>query len=525
MEPSAKTLVGLLEDSVLARPDAIAVEEATATAPALSYGALGALSDRVRDYLVACGVQRGDRVGIYVQKSIDAYAALLGAMKAGAAYVPVDVLAPPWRAAYILHDCAVKVVVTESHLLAAWEQEARTLGDMARPLVLEHVGGGVGLAAAVDRAALHLAIAPSTTVPIAPSDLAYILYTSGSTGKPKGVMLTHENAMGFVRWCSETFRPTSSDRFSSHAPFHFDLSILDLYLPLAHAATVVLIGAEQGKEPVGLAALIAARGITVWYSTPTILSVLAQFGKMERHDYGALRTVLFAGEVFPVKHLRAVKLRIPHARFFNLYGPTETNVCNYHPIPEMVPDDRAEPYPIGAVCSQLRGRVIDENGADVAHGREGELIIAGPNVMRGYWNLPEQSARAFIVDTTGTRWYRTGDVVVEGDDGAFVYVGRRDRMVKRRGYRIELGEIEAGLYRHTAVKEAAVVAGKAPDGGVHIVAFLTCNGDKPPTVVEFKSFCAGVMPNYMIPDMLRVLDTLPKTSTDKMDYQQLMQLV
>ncbi len=525
MEQSATTLVHLLDHSVLARPDAIAVEEASAAAPALSYRALAALSDRVRDYLVACGVQRGDRVGIYGQKSIDAYAALLGTMKAGAAYVPVDAAAPAWRAAYILHDCAVQVVVTEARLVAAWEPEARSLGELPQVLALDEVGGGASLATALDRARRDAPFEPSATVGTEPNDLAYILYTSGSTGKPKGVMLTHENAMGFVRWCSETFRPASSDRFSSHAPFHFDLSILDLYLPLAHAATVVLINADQGKEPVGLAALIASRRLTVWYSTPTILSVLAQFGKMERHRYGALHTVLFAGEVFPVKHLRAVKRLLPHARFFNLYGPTETNVCNYHPIPDTVPEDRTEPYPIGAVCSQLRGRAVDEEGTEVPHGSEGELIIAGPNVMQGYWNLPEQSARAFLVDAGGTKWYRTGDVVAEGDDGAYVYVGRRDRMVKRRGYRIELGEIEAGLYRHSGVKEAAVIAGKAADGGVSIVAFLSCNSGTPPTVVELKRFCAGVMPNYMIPDMFRVLDALPKTSTDKMDYQRLVQLV
>lgn len=524
MQRSAKTLLDLLAHSATTRPDAIAVEEGSSSALALTYSALDALSNRMRDYLVAAGVKRGDRVGIYTQKSVDAYAALLGAMKAGAAYVPVDANAPPARAAYILHNCGVRVVVTEARLVPAWEGEARALGKLPRILALDEPGGGAGLSAALDRATSERPFAQTSSVPLAPSDLAYILYTSGSTGKPKGVMLTHENAIGFVRWCSDTFRPASSDRFSSHAPFHFDLSILDLYLPLAHGASVVLINAEQGKEPVGLAELIAVRRLTTWYSTPTILSLLAQFGKMERHDYSSLHTVFFAGEVFPVKHLRAVKRLLPHVRFFNLYGPTETNVCNYHPIPDVVAEDRTEPYPIGAVCSHLRGRAVDENGVDVPRGAEGELIIAGPNVMQGYWDLPEQTARAFIVDAEGTRWYRTGDIVVEPPDGAYVYVGRRDRMVKRRGYRIELGEIEAGLYRNRGVKEAAVVAGKDADGGVRIVAFLAYNGDKPPTIIDLKRFCAGVMPNYMIPDTFRLLDALPKTSTDKTDYQRLLQL-
>jgi amino acid adenylation domain-containing protein len=521
MTQSAQSLWELLERAAATRPHAVAVEELPSHS--VTFEELAALAARVSQRLQELGVGPGDRVGVYGRKSIDVYAAMLGAMRAGAAYVPVDYAAPPWRSAYILHDCSVKVAVIEASLVDAWRAESESLGPLPELLVLPDVGGGAGLRAALD--ALPSASEPAAPHAVKPNDLAYILYTSGSTGKPKGVMLTHENALSFVAWCTETFRPTSEDRFSSHAPFHFDLSILDLYVPLANAAMVLLIGAEQGKEPVGLARLIAERRLTFWYSTPTILSLLTDFGKMERNDYGALHTVLFAGEVFPVKHLRALTRRLPGARYFNLYGPTETNVCTFHEIPLPVPDDRTEPYPIGAVCKPHRARLIDEQDCDVPDGAEGELVIAGPNVMQGYCNLPDRTARAFVVDETGTPWYRTGDVVMDSGDGVFIYVGRRDRMVKRRGYRIELGEIEATLYRHTAVKEVAAVAGKAADGGVNIVAFLTCNGSKAPSIVELKQFCAGVMPNYMIPDTFRVLAALPKTSTDKMDYQRLKELL
>lgn len=522
MASPAQSLLDLLDRSVAERPDGVAVEELPSHT--ITYRDLAILVSAVSERLIAMGVRPGDRVGIYARKSIDAYAAMLGAMRMGAAYVPVDVAAPPWRSAYILHDCACKAVVIEASLVEAWQREAAALGTVPQLLVLDGVGGGASMRAVLSRLDAE-AVAPSTPrLTVGPNDLAYILYTSGSTGKPKGVMLTHANALAFVAWCSHTFRPSSEDRFSSHAPFHFDLSILDLYVPLAHAATVVLIGADQGKEPAGLAALIAERRLTIWYSTPTILTLITQFGKMERHDYAALHTVLFAGEVFPVKHLRTLTQRLSHARFFNLYGPTETNVCTWHPIPATVPAVRVEPYPIGKVCSQLRGRVVDEQGSDVAVGEEGELVIAGPNVMLGYCNLPERTARAFIVDDAGTRWYATGDLVVEGVDGVYTYVGRRDRMVKRRGYRIELGDVEAGLYRHPIVKEAAVVSGKDADGGVRLIAFLSCNGAARPSIVELKRFCAGVMPNYMIPDVFRVLDVVPKTSTDKTDYQQLAHL-
>ena len=170
-----------------------------------------------------------------------------------------------------------------------------------------------------------------------PDDLAYILYTSGSTGVPKGVMLTHRNATSFVDWCSSVFTPAEDDRFSSHAPFHFDLSILDIYVSLKHGASVHLIPDELGKKPRDLARFIADRRITVWYSTPAILSLLGEFGDLARLDCSALRLVLFAGEVFPVKQLRRIAGLWPSPDYYNLYGPTETNVCTFSKIPTPVP--------------------------------------------------------------------------------------------------------------------------------------------------------------------------------------------
>lgn len=512
------SLIGYLSDSAQRRPEHVAVEEFVGAS--LTYSQLDALSDRVRDYLHAAGVRSGDRVGVYCRKSIDAYAAMLGIMKLSAAYVPVDYAAPAWRAAYILNDCGVRAVVLESSLVDAWRDEAAKLGAIPPQLQLENTGGGEGLARALDASGAFPVV---STADVAADALAYILYTSGSTGKPKGVMLSHRNATAYVEWCSRVLSPTEDDRFSSHAPFHFDLSILDLYVPLKHGAAVVLIDAEHGKEPVGLAQGIAERALTIWYSTPTILTLLAQLGRMERHDYSALRLVLFAGEVFPVKHLREVKRRLPHVVFFNLYGPTETNVCTYHRIPDVVDEARTAPFPIGRVCEQLRARVVDECGRDVAPGEEGELVISGENVMQGYWNLAERTAQGFFGDGAdgGERWYRTGDVVTEDRDGVFTFVGRRDRMVKRRGYRIELGEVEAGLYRHPHIREAAVIALADADGATRIRAFVAMNDGAKGSVLEMKRFAATALPAYMTPDIYTFVDELPKTSTDKVDYQRL----
>ncbi|HUF40026.1 MAG TPA: amino acid adenylation domain-containing protein [Anaerolineales bacterium] len=514
---SANSLVEYLEHSARARPEAVAAEEQGAGV--IRYRELDELSDRLRDRLVELGVGRADRVGIYLHKSIDSLACIFGILKTGAAYVPVDPGAPAARCAYILGDCAVKVVIVERDLAGALQTELADLGAAPALVELAGVGGGGPL-----REALRSASPPAETATPRIEDLAYILYTSGSTGKPKGVMLTHRAAISFVDWCSEAFQPEPDDRFSSHAPFHFDLSILDLYVPIKHGATVVLISEEIGKDPLRLAPLIADSRITVWYSTPSILSFLAQFGRMQRYDYSTLRTVLFAGEVFPVKHLRRLKSLLPEPEYYNLYGPTETNVCTYHPIPAVIPDDRETPYPIGKACSHYRIRVLDDAGKEVPAGEEGELCGSGPGVMEGYWNLPERTAMAFRVDESGERWYRTGDIVVEEDDGVYVYLSRRDRMVKKRGYRVELGEIESGLYRHPDVREAAVIAQQDDDFGVRTIAFLSCKGEEPPSVLELKRFCMENLPSYMVPDIFRFLAVLPKTSTDKVDYQSLKEL-
>lgn len=503
-------------------PDRVAIIEPKRAS--ITYRELDRLSDRVRDRLSALGVREGDRVGMCLRKSIDGVAYILGALKAGAAYVPVDHSAPAARNAYIMFNCGVKTVLTEQALQAALETEVATLGANPRIIPLAVVGGGKGLEDWLTRQDEASPVKPVATVSSRSESLAYVLYTSGSTGKPKGVMLSHENAVSFVQWCSETFEPHHEDRFSSHAPFHFDLSILDLHVSLKHGAAIVLIGEEVGKDPIRLSKIISEERITIWYSAPSILSLLAQFGALDKQDYTALRTVLFAGEVFPVKHLRALTKLWTHPRYFNLYGPTETNVCTFHEVVLPVPDDRTVPYPIGAVCSHLRGKVVDEGGVAVAPGSEGELCIEGRGVMQGYWSLQEQTANAFFVTPDGARWYRTGDIVVEEAHGVYIYRGRRDRMVKRRGYRVELGEIEAGLYKHEQVKEAAVIGKPDDESGVRITAFLACKVDTRPSLVEMKRFCSDQMPLYMIPDRFVWLDSLPKTSTDKVDYQRLKEM-
>jgi amino acid adenylation domain-containing protein len=512
-------LLEYLTASARRRPEHVALEDPGVAE--ITYRELDRLSDRLRDRLRYMGVRAGDRVGIALRKSIDSVTAIFGIQKCGAVHVPVDAGGPIERNVLIFENCAVRAVIADARLAEALRAGMAQRGVALLPLDFE--AGLLPLERSLDLLAGSDPAPAGEDAPREPDALAYILYTSGSTGKPKGVMISHRNATAFVDWCSDAFTPREDDRFSSHAPFHFDLSVLDIYLPLKHGATLVLISEANGKEPVTLAGLVAERRITCWYSTPSILSFLTQFGRLERHDWSALRIVHFAGEVFAVKHLRALKERVPHPRYFNLYGPTETNVCTFYEIPREIPAERAVPFPIGRPCPHYSHRVVDSEGRDVLRGEEGELWVSGPGVMMGYWNAPERDAEVFRTDAGGRRWYRTGDIVVEPPDGNLVFVGRRDRMVKKRGYRIELGEVEAGLYRHPEVKEAAVVALRDDEDGVRIRAFLSFR-ERRPSIIQLKRFCAEHLLDYMVPDQFLFLEALPKTSTDKTDYQALKEI-
>lgn len=493
----------LFERSLARDPGRCAVSQVDGRAA--SYAELDERVAVLAEALRAAGVRPGQRVGIQVPKSIASLACVLAVLRAGGTYVPVDATAPIDRNATIFDDCAVAAVLVDDarhlELLGALTDQGREYA------VLRVLPDGLVLLGAAE---------PDPTLT---PELAYILYTSGSTGRPKGVMITHENALSFVRWCADVFDVGPTDVFSSHAPFHFDLSILDIYLCLHAGGTLVLIDEATGKQPRALAPLIAERGITVWYSTPSILSLLVQHGRLERHDHSALRYVLFAGEVFPVRHLRALTEAWTGPRYVNLYGPTETNVCTWHEVALPVPAQRTEPYPIGPACAHAECVVVDD-GRVVEPGREGELVVRGAPVTRGYWNLPERDAQAFLELDDGTRWYRTGDIVRETDEG-YVFVGRRDRMVKRRGNRVELGEIEARLHTHPDLSEVAVIAHADEEQGVRVRAFLVWKDGARPSLIALKKFCAETLPTAMVPDAFEHLDALPKTSTDKIDYRSL----
>ena len=520
MDDHGPHLSQLLDSAAARRPDHPAVEDESGRT--LTYRQLDHAADRLAARLARWGVERGDRVGLFLPKCLEAVAAVYGVLRSGAAYVPVDPTSPAQRGAGIFADGGVKAVIVSSPLADDLRRHWPGPGPTPRLIVVADHDHDAAFEPAAGDALWDDVLTDQAPSPLPPAraadDLANVLYTSGSTGKPKGVMLSHANAFTFLDWCEQALRPREDDRFASHAPFHFDLSVFDLFASCRSAATLVLIGEALGKDPARLGAFLTARRLDVWYSAPSILALLTTHGGLDHPGRRAPRLVLFAGEVFPIAPLKRLRALWPSAELWNLYGPTETNVCTAQPIPAAIPGDRAEPFPIGRVCPPLRARVVNETGRDMAAGEQGELVIAGPGVMKGYFGRPDLTELAFFRDDDGVSWYRTGDIVADDGAGCHHFHGRRDRMVKKRGYRIELGEIESALYRHEGVERAAVIARPAPTG-LSIAAFIAMKPAFKGSIIALKRHCTAYLPHYMIPDTITFLSNLPTTSTDKVDYQ------
>jgi clorobiocin biosynthesis protein CloN4 len=341
-----------------------------------------------------------------------------------------------------------------------------------------------------------------------PDDPAYILYTSGSTGTPKGVCISHRNARSFVDWAAAELAAAPSDRFASHAPLTFDLSVLDLYAAFSAGASVHLIPGELAFAPAQMASFLHQSRISVWYSVPSALILMIRDGwLLDRPAPESLRAILFAGEPFPVPYVRSLKAWTA-ARLLNLYGPTETNVCTFH---EVQRDDllRDRPVPIGRPCCGDTVAAIKPDGAAAGPGEEGELHVDGPTVMLGYWGHPPHRGS-----------YPTGDIARVLPDGSFDYVGRRDDMVKVRGYRVELGDVEAALTAHGEVAAAAVVVtGSGMDA--RLTAYIVPADGRRPGALALKRYSSERLPAYMIADTFRLVTELPRTSNGKVDRRTL----
>lgn len=480
----------------------------------ITYRELDAKSTQLAQQLILEGVQKGDRIGIYMNRCLETTIAVYGILKAGAAYIPLDPFIPISRVLFMIGDCNMKHLITtpsQNKKIKLIVEEAKSLNSI--------IGTSLDLEIPTISWDVVFSTPTDTYKPvwILGEDLAFLLYTSGSTGMPKAVMHTHQSGLAIARLAADLYDFGPEDRIGNFAPLHFDPSIFGYFAaPLAYVTTIIIPDAHL-KFPASLSKLVEKEKITIWYSVPLMLIQTLLKGNIEKHDFSSLRWVLFIGEVFIVKHLRALMQKWPHATFSNLYGPVEVVACTYYNLDTPPPTN--DPIPIGQVWGDTECKIIDSNDKVVDKGVIGELVVRTATMMKGYWNNKELTEKSWYKEQLAGGYehvfYRTGDLAQENEEGLYLFHGRNDRQVKVRGYRLELDEIELTLLKNQEVEEGAVVVIDNDTGVKEIVAVIRLmNGAKIDTN-NLLSFCRTHLPPYSIPETIKFLDDFPRTGSGK----------
>jgi amino acid adenylation domain-containing protein len=477
------------EARVAADPAAVAAEFEGAS---LTYDELSRQANRIARRLRAAGVGPEVLVGVCMRTGLDRLAALLGVWKAGGGYVPLDPAAPADRLAFMISDTAMPVLITDD------ASAGSVPGSGVEVVNLDAERDQLG---ALDDGDLD-------DTGVTPASVAYVIYTSGSTGQPKGVVVEHRQAINFLHGMVRAWRIGPDSAVLSFAAVTFDVSVMDMFMPLLAGARIVLAAPATLHSPPRLAGLIRDRHVTFACLPPAVLSLLTG------EEFPELRTLLSAGEELTSELLRAW-LR-PGLEIYNGYGPTECSIGST--FMELEPGTQLPP-PIGRPKPNYQAYVLDPHLNPVPVGVTGELHIGGAGVARGYLNRPELTRERFIADPfrPGGRLYKTGDLVRRRADGTIGFVGRADNQVKLRGLRIELGEIEAALTAHPAIAQAVVTVTADPSGDKQLAAYARAEAGPPPTSAELRAHLARSLPAYMIPAHLILLDRLPLTANGKID--------
>jgi amino acid adenylation domain-containing protein len=484
----------LFEAQAAETPDAIA---AAFESEELTYRDLDRRANQLANYLRSSGVKPGVMVGVFVDRSLDMIVALLGVMKAGGAYVPMDPTYPAERISFVLNDASVPVLLTQEALFKT-------------------VNIGAAHHVFLDTEWTAIAQYSSDAPPAAPTadDLAYVIYTSGSTGKPKGVEIPHRAVVNLLLSMSKKPGLKANDTLLAVTTLSFDIAGLELFLPLAVGAKLVIASREAAADGNLLLSRIVSSGATVMQATPVTWKLLMEAGWEGKP---ALK-VLCGGEAFPRDLANELVRRAQSV--WNMYGPTETTI--WSSTIEVHAGDG--PVPVGPPIDNTQFYVLDAAQQLVPIGVAGELHIGGDGLARGYFHRPELTAEKFVADPfrpgTNPRMYKTGDLVRRVPDGTIEFLGRLDHQVKLRGFRIELGEIETALARYPGVKEAVVIVREDIPGDKRLVAYVTSE-QQAITVATVREALTGKLPNYMLPSAVVRLDAMPLTPNGKIDRKAL----
>ncbi len=509
--PRGATLHELFEQQVDATPDAPA---ATCEGTTLSYRELDARANRVAHYLAKRGVGPGVLVGLATSRSLNMLVGLIGVLKAGGAYLPLDPEYPRDRLAFMVEDAGVSVVLTETEAASALPERGAEL------LRLDADGGAL----AEERADRLPRLAT-------PDDLAYVIYTSGSTGKPKGAMVEHHQVVRLFEATSPWYRFGARDVWTVFHSYAFDFSVWEIWGALLHGGRVVIVPYLTSRDPEAFHALLGREGVTVLNQTPSAFRQLLRADESAAPEARAplrLRYVIFGGEALDVGDLRPWWERHgdEHPRLINMYGITETTVhVTYRPL-GIADLERPWSSVIGRPIPDLRVHILDAARRPVPIGVPGEMYVGGAGVARGYLNRPELTADRFRADPLrggpGARLYKTGDLARYLRSGDIEYLGRADDQVKIRGFRVELGEIEAELRAHPAVRESVVLVREDEPGDKRLVGYLVARDPaSPPAGGELRAHLSARLPDHMVPAAFMVLDALPLTTHGKVDRKAL----
>ncbi|MGW0809524.1 amino acid adenylation domain-containing protein [Nonomuraea sp. NPDC002799] len=501
--------------------DATAVRAAGREAGDLTFRELERRANRLAHRLRDLGVRRGDLVAVWLPRTPDLIVALLGVLKAGAAYVPLDPAHPAARLRQALADCAAPLLIAASAATPPLPDGVRV----------------VALGGAVERVAIDACPSTAPEVELSPDDLAYVVYTSGSTGRPKGAMITHGGLANYTRWARRDLRPEAGSGSPLHTSIAYDLALTSLYPTLASGAPVRLV-----DEAAGVEALVAALGDEPFGTlklTPTHLSLLTVSTPPEALARAA-RCLVIGGEELRGEHLAAWAVHAPGTRVVNSYGPSETSVaCCAHEV--AAGDARPGPVPIGRPLPGVTVHVLDEAMGPVPPGVVGEIYVGGRGVGRGYLGDPLLTADRFVPDPfagePGARLYRTGDLARIGANGLLVFRGRADQQVKINGYRAEPGEVEAVLAGHPAVRAAAVVLDRSDPGNPRLAAHVVLADPGNPRLAarvvtagtgerlaEVREYAADRLPAHLVPTLWGTLGALPLLGNGKVDRRALPRL-